>query len=1183
MYGGIILHIEEKFSCKLLVIVFFTFLLAYQSDVSAEDDVSQKIISEAESHLGTPFFSGGESPEGFNGSGFVYYVFRNSTNIYVPRYLSEQWDIGSEVERSELQPGDVVFFSNTYKEGISHNGIYLGNNQFVHATTSEGVAIDSFDDSEYWDSKYTGAKRYDALALGSIESPIAKEAISLLGAPYKSEGDSPEGFNISGFVEYVFQAVANTTIPGLTEQQWEIGQEVADGDLQPGDVVFFSNTYKEGISHNGIYLGNDQFAHVTTSSGVVIDFLQQDSYYRSKYTGARRYSNVKPEPTSAVAKKAIELIGTPYKNGGDTSSGLSSYGFIEYVFNNAADIYIPSTRDNQWKVGEKVLRENLQPGDIVFFSNTYKSGLSHNGVYLGNDQFAHVTTSEGVIIDYLDKNSYYNERYTGARRYGSLKPVPDDADATEAINLIGSPYKSGGEEPSGFDSSGFIQYVFQNGNDTLIPRKREDQWLIGEKVEKENLQPGDVVFFSDTYKPGLSHNGIYIGQDQFVHVTTSSGVTIDYIDKNNYYRSKYTGAKRYDNLQLDVSDPVGRLAISLVGTPYLSGGDSPKGFSSYGLIKYIFNEGKGIVLPTSRDDQWKLGEEIPKEDLKPGDVVFFSNTYKKGLSHNGVYLGEDQFAHVTTSSGVKIDYLDKNSYYSSRYTGARRYNDMKVEAVNDVTTEALSHLNAPHKSGGESPSGFDSSGFIQYVFQTVLETALPRTTDDQWKTGEEVSEELQPGDVVFFSNTYKEGISHNGIYLGNDQFIHVTTSDGVVIDYLNKSDYYSSKYSGARRYSDLKVVAENAITKEAMNLVGSPYESGGEVPEGFNSSGYIQYVFEKAADIYIPRYTEEQSAVGETISLENLKPGDVVFFENTYKEGISHNGIYLGKDQFAHVTSSDGVTIDYLNKSNYYSSKFAFAKRYDGLKLQLDIPVVSVAASYLGVPYELGTERMPDFFDCSSFVQQVYNEVFDIYLPRTSTDQWEFGNPVAKADLQPGDVVFFSDTYQPGISHEGIYVGNGQIIHSNGQAGKVSVGYLNHNSYYSPKYTGARRYNVENDTTTNNIMNEAKIYLGVPYLTGGRTPEGFNASGFVQYVYAQNDIVLPNYGSQQIEIGSHVDKQDLQPGDLVFFEGNYIHPGIYVGNNEFIHVTETYGVYISNLEESSYWAPKYKEGRRIIE
>lgn len=272
-----------------------------------------------------------------------------------------------------------------------------------------------------------------------------------------------------------------------------------------------------------------------------------------------------------------------------------------------------------------------------------------------------------------------------------------------------------------------------------------------------------------------------------------------------------------------------------------------------------------------------------------------------------------------------------------------------------------------------------------------------------------------------------------------------------------------------------------------------------------------------------------------------------------------------------------------MKKSNYYSSKFAYAKRYDKLKLQLDIPIVSVAASYLGVPYELGTERMPDFFDCSSFVQHVLNEVYDVYLPRTSTDQWEVGEPVEKEDLQPGDVVFFSDTYQPGISHNGIYVGNGQIIHANGQAGEVSVGYLDHNSYYSPKYTGAKRYNLENETTTNNIVTEAKRYLGVTYLSGGSTPEGFNASGYVQYVYAQNNIILPNYGSQQIEIGTHVDKENLQAGDLVFFEGNYIHPGIYVGDNEFIHVTETYGVYISNLEESSYWAPKYKEARRVIE
>ncbi|MBN8209837.1 C40 family peptidase [Bacillus sp. NTK071] len=1302
--------------------IFYYFVLATifmfatsQSFASAEGQVGDTIVHEANKYIDAPFKSGGDSPEGFNGSGFVNYVLKNGADIYLPRYLSQQWEFGTPIERNELQPGDVLFFSNTYKEGISHNGIYLGDEQFIHVTSSSGVTIDSLIDSAYWESKYTEARRYNEMSLSEIENPVVKTALSLIDSPYKSGGETPKGFNSPGFVDYAYKNGNGTYIPELREYQWEAGEEVAEGDLQPGDAVFFSDTYKPGISHNGIYIGNDQFIHVTTSSGVTVDFIQGDDYYRSKFTGAKRYTNVMPRPENSFAKQAIKLLGTPYERGGDSKEGLNSSGFIEYAFKEEG-VIVPGLTEQQWETGEEISKENLQPGDVVFFSNTYKQGISHNGIYLGNDQFAHVTTSEGVTISYLDKNNYYSSKYTGAKRYDNVTPEPSNSVAKEAMSLIGAPYKRGGESPSGFNHSGLIEYVFKTGANIIVPRLRDDQWAAGEEVAKENLKPGDVIFFSDTYKPGLSHNGVYVGNDQFVHALSSSGVTIDYLSKNSYYSSKYTGARRYDDLTPKPTNEVAKEAISLIGAPYQKGGDSPEGFNGSGFIDYVYKSGGDIVIPRLLDDQWSAGEKVAKEDLEPGDVVFFQDTYKPGISHNGIYVGDDQFVHVTTSTGVTIDYLDKNdyysskyagarryhsvqsaklannpisdkaiellgspyesggespsgfnstgfieyvfqnaadivvprlrddqwvageevakenlkpgdvvffqdtykpgishngiyvgsdrfvhvttssgvtmdyldgsSYYSSKYAGARRYNDLKPTAENAITKEALSHFGAPYESGGELPSGFNSSGYIQYVFQTVLETVIPRTTDNQWETGEAVAEgDLQPGDVVFFSNTYKEGISHNGIYLGDDQFIHVTTSGGVVIDYINKSSYYSDKYTGARRFDGLKVVAKNAITEEALSLVGTPYESGGTTPSGFNNSGFVHYVFD-SVDIPVPNYTEEQSEVGETITLENLKPGDVVFFENTYKEGISHNGIYLGNDKFVHATSSDGVTIEYLTKSDYYSSRFVFAKRYTGLKLPLDIPLVATAASYLGVPYENGTTRTPEYFDCSSFIQHVFKEQYGIFLPGTSAEQWEFGQPVEKQDLQVGDIVFFSDTYKPGISHNGIYIGNGQIIHANGQDDEVSVAYLDHNAYYSPKYTGARRY----DTTSaaekasgDDIILEAKKHMGIPYTEDGTTPDGFDASGFVQYVFSQNDVVIPRYGFQQIEIGTPVSKEDLKPGDLVFFEGSYIHPGIYIGNDEFIHVSHSSGVDIRNLLKDSYYAPKFKEARRVIE
>ncbi|WP_368503216.1 peptidoglycan-binding protein [Alkalihalophilus sp. As8PL] len=112
------------------------------------------LVSFARTLTGTPYRFGGTTTSGFDCSGFTQYVFRNQ-GISIPRTAAQQWNAGTSV--SNPQVGDLVFFE-TYKSGPSHNGIYIGNNQFIHAGSSTGVTVSSMSNT-YWSPRYLGAKR----------------------------------------------------------------------------------------------------------------------------------------------------------------------------------------------------------------------------------------------------------------------------------------------------------------------------------------------------------------------------------------------------------------------------------------------------------------------------------------------------------------------------------------------------------------------------------------------------------------------------------------------------------------------------------------------------------------------------------------------------------------------------------------------------------------------------------------------------------------------------------------------------------------------------------------------------------------------------------------------------------------------------------------------------------------
>ncbi|MDX8046172.1 NlpC/P60 family protein [Gracilibacillus sp. S3-1-1] len=118
-------------------------------------------------------------------------------------------------------------------------------------------------------------------------------------------------------------------------------------------------------------------------------------------------------------------------------------------------------------------------------------------------------------------------------------------------------------------------------------------------------------------------------------------------------------------------------------------------------------------------------------------------------------------------------------------------------STNQIISSAQSHIGVPYVWGGTTTSGFDCSGYLQYVFQE-LGVSLPRTVSEIWNATIPI-DQPSVGDLVFFE-TYKPGPSHAGIYLGDGKFIHAGASNGVEITELSVS-YWSERYLGAKRVS----------------------------------------------------------------------------------------------------------------------------------------------------------------------------------------------------------------------------------------------------------------------------------------------------------------------------------------------------------------------------------------------
>jgi len=143
------------------------------------------------------------------------------------------------------------------------------------------------------------------------------------------------------------------------------------------------------------------------------------------------------------------------------------------------------------------------------------------------------------------------------------------------------------------------------------------------------------------------------------------------------------------------------------------------------------------------------------------------------------------------------DFPSETTVQAAPVTGSTRLTASMQSFFNNVSQ----YFGTRYRFGGQTPRGFDCSGFVRFMYDKVFNMHLPRSSREMSAIGNKVSKnDLQPGDLVFFQ-TRGQRINHVGIFIGNDTFIHSSLSKGITEDQL-KLDYFEKRFAGAVRLLD---------------------------------------------------------------------------------------------------------------------------------------------------------------------------------------------------------------------------------------------------------------------------------------------------------------------------------------------------------------------------------------------
>ncbi|MFF3023372.1 SH3 domain-containing protein [Gottfriedia sp. NPDC057948] len=377
------------------------------------------------------------------------------------------------------------------KKTLQSSKLYSNNTISTYKSTGNGVRVRSGAGTSYQ-------------ILGSVNKNQKLDVISLSNGWYKIKFNGSTGYISASYV----------------------GKVTESNNSNTNQVVSSSNYISTG---NGVRIrsgaGTTYQILGSVNKNQRLDVISlSNSWYKIKYNGVTGYIS------ASYVGKVTE------SNNSNTNQVVSSGNYISTI----NGLRVRSGAGTSYQILGSV--NKYQKLDVISLSNGWYK-VKFNGVigYIGASYVEKETGSNTTDSNKVDSSQ------TDTNKVDSNTPQSFDVQSLIILSkkYSGVPYIWGGENPSGFDCSGFISYVFKESGLSLPRTNVAGYWYNSSNLKTvDDFQPGDLIFFQNTYTYGPSHMGIVINDNEFIHASSSSGVTISKIN-NSYWNQHFLGFKRF--------------------------------------------------------------------------------------------------------------------------------------------------------------------------------------------------------------------------------------------------------------------------------------------------------------------------------------------------------------------------------------------------------------------------------------------------------------------------------------------------------------------------------------------------------------------------------------------------------------------------------------------------------------